>query len=200
MAHYDDSLTLRDARRVYFDDNHFGPDGGYNDAWVRFPFGPIPVAFPNTAARVRAVRFHDLHHVMTGYATDHLGESEIGAWELGSGCADHYAAWLLNLAAMGVGFALGPVSIARAFVRGRHSRNLYRREFGDALLDRRVGEVRRELGVDRPAPRATLGDALAFAAYGAAAVAVLIPFGLATPVLGVGAALMARFAPGAAAG
>ena len=92
MAHYDDDLTLRDARRIYFDANGFGADGGYHDAWVRFDLGPLPVAFPNTPSRVRAVRFHDLHHIATGYETTTVGEGEIAAWELGGGCADHYAA------------------------------------------------------------------------------------------------------------
>ena len=49
--------------------------------------------FPNTPSRKRAVRYHDLHHALTGYATDLTGEFEISAWEIGSGCADHVAAW-----------------------------------------------------------------------------------------------------------
>ena len=46
---------------------------------MRLAFGPVRFAFPNTAGRVRAVRYHDLHHVVTGYATDWTGEAEIGA-------------------------------------------------------------------------------------------------------------------------
>src|SRR6185295_10394327 len=93
----DPTLTMAAARSLYFQVNNFGPDGGYNDAWVDFKLGPIPVPFPNTKARVRAVHVHDLHHVLTGYNTDTLGELEISAWELGGGCADYFAAWQLNL-------------------------------------------------------------------------------------------------------
>lgn len=195
MAHYDDSLTLRDARRLYFDANGFGPDGGYHDAWVKFDLGPLPIAFPNTASRVRAVRFHDLHHVMTGYETTTRGESEIGAWELGSGCADHYAAWVLNLTAFGTGLVIAPVATFRAFVRGRRSANLYRATYDDALLGRRVGEVRAELGVDAPARPVSLGDLAAFGACVAGALLAGLPVALSMPVLGVGSAVLGRLSP-----
>ena len=194
MAHYDDSLTLRDARRIYFEANQFGADGGYGDPWVKFKFGPFPMAFPNTASRVRAVRFHDLHHVMTGYETTNQGEGEIGAWELGSGCADHYAAWVLNLTALGAGLLVAPRATYRAFVRGRHSRNLYSRTFDDALLDRRVGELRSELGMSDPPRPATAGDLAAFGACVVGSVLTGLPLGGAMPVLGLGSLLLRRFA------
>jgi hypothetical protein len=98
----DSTLTMREARTQYFVNNGFG-EGGYNDRWVKPQAGPIPLYFPNTAARVAAVRFHDLHHVLTKYETTWTGEAEIGAWEVASGCAHHYAAWMLNLQAMAVG-------------------------------------------------------------------------------------------------
>ena len=150
MTTYDaaEGMTLGEARDDYFRANGFGPDGGYDDAWVDFRLGPIPMPFPNTAGRKRAVRFHDLHHVLTGYATDLRGELEISAWELGSGCAGYLAAWQLNLGGLVAGLLACPRRTWRAFLRGRSSRNLYRGVAYDAaLLGRRVGEVRRELGL-----------------------------------------------------
>jgi hypothetical protein len=91
MPRYADSLTIRDARDQYFMQSGFD-EGSYSDKWVKLQAGPFPLYFPNTAARVRAVRFHDLHHVATEYETTWTGEAEIGAWEIASGCADHYAA------------------------------------------------------------------------------------------------------------
>lgn len=192
MAHYDDSLTLRDARRLYFEANQFGANGGYDDAWVKFKVGPFPFAFPNTPSRVRAVRFHDLHHVMTGYETTNQGEAEIGAWELGSGCADHHAAWVLNLSSLGLGVLIAPRATFRAFVRGRRSGNLYREPFAEALLDRRVGETRATLGLDRPVGKATARDVLAFAAGVAGSVVTGVPLAVAMPVLGLGSSLLGR--------
>jgi len=156
---WDPSLTLRAARTEYFRFNGFGEDGGYNDKWVDFKLGPIPFPFPNTPQRLDAVRYHDLHHVMTGYQTDLTGELEISGWELGSGCVHKSAALVLNLGGFALGMMIAPRRTFRAFVRGRHSQNLYRYTFDDALLDRGVGEMRRELGLEGE-QRATLSDVL----------------------------------------
>jgi hypothetical protein len=168
---YDDDATLREARGRYFEANGLG-DGGYDARWVKLKLGPLPLAFPNSDARRRAVRFHDLHHVLTAYGTSWLGEAEIGAWEVASGCAHHYPAWLLNLQAMAIGVAIDPAAVFRAFVRGRCCRNLYREVFGDALLDRQVGATRRELGLLADAPAATGRDRLAYAFWLLVALAV----------------------------
>ncbi len=162
MADQDEgSRTLRAALAVYFEVNGFGPDGGYTASWVTGKFGPIPFAFPNFEARVRAVRFHDLHHVVTGYQTDGPGEGEISAWEIGSGCADYWAAWLLNLGGMPAGCLLAPGRVFRAFVRGRHSANLYRHEYDSELLATSVDEIRQQL-LSGETISATTGDRLSF--------------------------------------
>jgi hypothetical protein len=167
------SLTLRAARALYFEANGFGPDGGYNEAWVDFKLGPVPFPFPNTPGRLRAVRLHDLHHVLTGYDTDFLGELEISAWEIGGGCGDYWVAWQLNLGAMAAGALLIPRRTWRAFLSGRRSGNLYPTPFDDALLARTVGEVREALGLAREsAAPAGPRDAAVFAASVAAGLAV----------------------------
>jgi ubiquinone biosynthesis protein Coq4 len=141
-------VLVREARARYFAENGLG-DGGYDARFVVLRVAGLPlVVFPNTRQRVRSVRFHDVHHVLTGYATSWRGEGEIGAWELASGCRDHWAAWLLNFWAALIGLAIAPRAIVRAFRRGRASRNLYDREWDDALLERGVLELRRELGLD----------------------------------------------------
>jgi hypothetical protein len=162
--HFDSTLTLRDARALYFAANGLG-DGGYGDRWVRLQAGPIPLYFPNTKQRVAAVRFHDLHHVLTGYETTWKGEAEIAAWEIASSCAHHLAAWLLNLGALGVGLVIAPGAVFRAFVRGRRTRNLYRAEFGAPLLETEVGATRRALGLEEAVGPATPVDVASFAAW-----------------------------------
>jgi hypothetical protein len=172
MTAPDDGLTLRAARAAYFAANGLG-DGGYDSPVVKLMAGPIPIYLPNTASRVRAVRFHDLHHVVTGYATTWSGEAEIGAWEIATGCADHVAAWILNLGAMAIGLVIAPAATFRAFLRGRRTRNLYREPFGDPLLDETVGAVRRRLALEAASPGVTARGALAFAAFALAAIATL---------------------------
>jgi hypothetical protein len=186
VATYAASLSLRDARQGYFEANRLGADGGYAKRWVKVEAGPVAFWFPNTPGRVRAVRYHDLHHVATGYDTDLAGEAEIAAWEIASGCRAFFAAWWLNLIAMCFGFFLAPRRVYRAFVRGRHSRNLYGERFDDALLARTVGEVRAGLGLAGSAPPSSRADRLAFAgwslvalsAYSVQSAAVLAPIAL----------------------
>jgi len=179
--------TLGEALCDYFATNGFGQDGGYSAAWVDFHLGPIPMPFPNTAARKRAVPRHDLHHILTGYRTDVAGEFEISAWEIGGGCRDFVAAWQLNLGGMAGGVLRWPSRTWRAFVRGRHSRNLYDRPYDAALLSTSVSQARRDLGLDTAPPRATLGDVALFAVALSAGVLV----GLVTLVLFAPLALVA---------
>lgn len=166
--------TILDARARYLRDNGF--DAAYGERWVKLKAGPIPIWFPNAPGRVRAVKLHDLHHVVTGYATTWTGEAEIAAWELASGCGRYGWAWALNLSAMPIGIAIAPRATLRAFARGRRSTNLYRRAaaLDDALLARPVAALRAELGLDRPPPRPGLGDVLGVAAVGVAGLAQMV--------------------------
>lgn len=188
------SYTLAQARDAYFRANGFGADGGYNAAWVDFKLGPIPMPFPNTHARSRTVRYHDLHHIVTGYRTNALGEFEISAWELGSGCADHAVAWHLNLSGLVAGALFIPRRTWLAFVRGRHSLNFYRVAYDEALLSRLVDDARRDLQLDQEALAATVADVVAFATclvvgsiVGAITVVIGIPLVIAGNVVAVAA-------------
>jgi hypothetical protein len=150
---YHDEEEVRVARARYFQHNKFGERGGYDERWVKLKIGPIPFWFPNTTARVRAVRLHDLHHLVTGYDTTWTGEAEIAAWEIAGGCGRHLAAWVLNLDAFAIGLGLAPRFVFQAFLRGCRTRNLYAREFEDAWLDRRVGDLRADLHLADSTPR-----------------------------------------------
>jgi hypothetical protein len=154
--------TMADARSRYYEVNEFGADGGDSLTWVPIQFLGLTFYIPNTAGRRRAVRIHDLHHIVTGYETNMRGETEIAAWELASGCWRWPAAFVLNLGALGLGAVLAPRRIARAWARGRKTRNLYGERGGiDHLLPRTVDETRAALGLDNPAPEVRARDALA---------------------------------------
>lgn len=184
-----DARTLREARAQYFVENDFGADGGYASPWVDFKLGKLPLPFPNTGSRVRAVRYHDLHHILTGYRTDLPGEAEISAWELGGGCKNFAAAWLLNLSGLAFGGVVAPRRTLRAFLRGRASRTLYGEDL-ETTLDRRVDEVRNErMGVAAPPDAVGTGlFGLAFVAgatVGVGSFAVLAAMGPALFVWGL---------------
>ena len=161
---YPDSLTLAEARSLFFARSGLGGDGGYSARWVRVETKPFPVYFPNTACRVEAAKLHDLHHIANEYATDWAGEAEIAGWEIASGCGRHGWAWLLNLGAFTVGMVLFPKRLYRAFIRGRHCSNLYRHGFPESELPNKTLDwLRGRFGLKENDVSATPGDKLAFA-------------------------------------
>ena len=104
-------------------------------------------AFPNTPARKRAIALHDLHHVVTGYGTDVLGEAEIGAWELVAGCNTVFL-WWINSSTAALGLLLRPWRVLRAGARALGQRSLYRESLPyAALLALTVGDLRNRLAV-----------------------------------------------------
>lgn len=162
MAIYQPEMTLREARALYFALNNFGDDGGYDDEWVKIWLGPVPIFFPNISSRRSAVRFHDLHHILTEYPTTLAGEAEIAAWEIATGDLPNLAGWFLDLGGFAYGLALYPRKLYRAFMRGRRSLSLYKAPFSEELLSRTVGDVRKALYLDRETGRAKLSDQAAF--------------------------------------
>jgi hypothetical protein len=174
-ASYTPDMTMQRARDLYFEVNGFGADGGYNDAWVDFKLGPVPMPFPNTAGRIAAVKFHDLHHVLTGYETNATGEFEISAWEVGAGCKSFPAAWVINHGGLVSGLIAAPRRIFAAYVRGRRSRSLYGEPF-EPLLEQKVGDMRARFVAEPSECKATMRDALAFALTAVVGVVVGLAF------------------------
>jgi hypothetical protein len=163
---------VREARARYFAEAGFPPDGGYAAKFVQLAkLGPIPLGFPNSDARRKAVGLHDLHHVATGYKTDWTGEAEISAWEIASGCGRLWFAWYINLQGMILGWVVDPGATWRAWVRGRHCRNLYREGLSEQVLRETVSSLRARLGLDRPAPPPTAADRACYAFWCCMAVA-----------------------------
>jgi hypothetical protein len=136
-------VSMRDALAEHLAASGLPPDAGDSDpfAVVRIFYVPYPI--PNTRARKRAVRIHDLNHLVSGYQTDRTGELEISAWELASGgCRDYVAAWVLDLAGLLGGLMVAPRRTARAFWTGRRQQNLYGFAYED-LLNMSVVDARR---------------------------------------------------------
>ena len=158
------ALTVGQARTQYFVDAGFPADGGYAAKFVKLgQLGPIPLGFPNSDARRKAVVLHGLHHVATGYKTDWTGEAEISAWEIASGCGRFWFGWFINLQGMVMGWFVNPAATWRAWVRGRHSKNLYREGLSDAVLRETVASLRARLELDRPAPAPAPSDYASYA-------------------------------------
>lgn len=173
---YTPDMTLGEARKIYFDRSGFGPDGGYDDVWIRIKVWKIPILLPNTKGRVAAVKLHDLHHILTEYATTWRGETEISAWEIGSGGLHSYwAGWLLDLWSMAIGLVINPVGVYHAFMRGRKTRNLFGTVFDEGMLDSLVGEYRHGLKLESTVPEPKAPDIFSFAFW--AAISALVYLG-----------------------
>lgn len=152
----DDTKTPRQLLPLFYKQYGLDDDGGQNSRYVKIEFTPrIFIYFPNFDERRRAVLKHDIHHITTGYTSTFKGETEIGAWEIGSNCLRYWAALFLNLHAMAIGILFNPVGVYKAFVRGRRTKNLYADMFSDeAVMDMPVYQLKEELLLNKyPAPQ-----------------------------------------------
>lgn len=126
MSEYPARQVIKDAMETYFKTHNLGEDGGLNKMWGKIKVGPIYLPILNIPARRKALVFHDIHHIVTGYSGEWEGEVSISAWEISTGCGKYWAAWILDLWGMAIGLLIYPKSVYRAFLRGRRTKNLYR--------------------------------------------------------------------------
>lgn len=145
--HYEDNLSLKEARDQFFKVTGFTA-ASYLEPFNKIKVGPLPLVIPNPSMRQRALPLHDLHHILTGYPTSVRGESQICAWEIGSGGLGRYPiGWPYVLSGIAMGILFWPRETLRAYRRGQQSKNLFEREFSDRLLSRTVGDLRKELKI-----------------------------------------------------
>ncbi len=82
----------------------------------------------------RSLIVHDVHHLLTGYGTDFLGELELAGWELGSGgCSWSFVFWADRTVAALIGLVVSPKRVFAAIRRGRTCRNLFGRDTDEVL-------------------------------------------------------------------
>jgi hypothetical protein len=148
---YPASWTVRRARDAYLAENGFTVDA-YDAKWTEGNlFFGIKMAIPNTRRHRWAIMRHDLHHVATGFGTDHVGEAEISAWEIRA--ARRLGLYVSTIVFFGIlnGLLLAPRRTLEAFRAGKHARYLYEDPDSDedyeALLNLTVGQLRVLLGV-----------------------------------------------------
>jgi hypothetical protein len=162
--------TVREALALYFQTYGLGT-GGYDEPYhVVKLLGFLPVTIPNPPARKRALRRHDLNHVLGSYdAIGTSGEIDIAGFEIGArgGCRGYGVAWGINLFFFALGLVSRPRRLFRSFVRARGSLNAYSLESIEGVfLDRRLGDVRAELRIPDRVPKATAADWVFFGVWG----------------------------------
>lgn len=167
---YPDAMSLREARSRYFAHNGFGEET-YVEPFVRIPIGPVAIYLPNLPSRKRAVKVHDLNHLVSGYGTDWQGEFEESAFELGTGMGGYWFAWFINMGGLGAGLVRSRERTLRAFARGRRARgSIYRHiaRWNDELLSQPVSTLRDVVAAADEDVEVTAADKRAAFALGAA--------------------------------
>jgi hypothetical protein len=137
---------LRAHRDAYLEVNGFTMEG-YTAPTFALPFLGREIHFPNPPTRQRAIARHDLHHALTGYGTDYVGEAEIGVWELRAGCNTLFL-WAINLTAVALGVFLSPPRMWRAFRAAERARSLYLDQTPyEQLLETKLVDLRARCGI-----------------------------------------------------
>lgn len=140
-------MSVRAARDVYLAENGFSVEA-YDLPNAQGSLFGLRFSVPNPPSHRHAIRLHDLHHVATGYGTDHAGEAEISAWQArrGIAAAGAYVSAIVfgNVA---VGLLVATRRTIRALLDGRgHSLFSIAPDY-DSLLERTVGELRAMLDI-----------------------------------------------------
>jgi hypothetical protein len=158
--------TLAELLPDFYKKYGLGQDGGQGSSIVRIELTKkIILYFPNFNARKKAVLKHDIHHIVTGYRSTFKGETEIGAWEIGSGCRKYWAAWILDMSSVMTGILFNCWNVVKAFARGRRTRNLYHHIISDKeALQMKRSEMQHALYLDKypENTRPGITDALLF--------------------------------------
>ena len=183
------TMTLQDELTAFYRRNGFGEIVGARPLTVRVYTGCMLVPLPDIETRRRFLKYHDLHHLVTGYSVGRIGEGEVSAWELGTGSAFvSPTLGVMNLIALSTGLVLEPKRMWQAFLRGCASKNLYSaiaRADLDAGRWRDVAALRQDI-LDAKASGAPIAvRAAEFALY--SAMAMIIHAAIAIP------AVIARF-------
>ncbi|RZG65496.1 hypothetical protein EXE25_13150 [Acinetobacter bouvetii] len=124
---FSDSYTLNEVIALFYQKNGFGPIAGDREPLtVGVYTGCLIVPMPNIGVRHKYLKYHDMHHILTGYTVGRIGEGEVSAWELGTGSMfRHPILGVMNLIALSTGFFLKPKRIVHAYGRGLMSSNTY---------------------------------------------------------------------------
>jgi len=143
---YPTQQLVKEAMADYFKENDLGEDGGLNKMWAKIKVGPIYLPLLNIPARRKALVFHDIHHIVTGYTGDWKGEVSISAWEISTGCGKYWAALLIDSWAIAIGVFIYPKSVYKAFLRGRRTKNLYNNDIPHKeALDMQISDLQNRL-------------------------------------------------------
>jgi hypothetical protein len=93
--------------------------------WWSFQIFGMKLFCYNFVWRRKALAFHDLHHVVTGYPCTLRGEMQVATWEFAAGAYPSIFAKLFCLPLVALGALLIPQKIYAAYCKGKCSKSLF---------------------------------------------------------------------------
>lgn len=127
-------MTIQQELEEFYRRVGFGEAVGKRPLTVPVYTGCLLVPLPNIEARYKYLKYHDIHHLITGYSVGRIGEGEVSAWELGTGSfLKSPLLGTMNLIALSTGLVLEPRRMWLAFIRGCQSKNLYGAETRESV-------------------------------------------------------------------
>lgn len=136
-------MRVRDALDHYLVENGFTREGYTSPRSQGSLFG-LKISVPNPPSHQHALKLHDLHHVATGFGTDHAGEAEISVWQVRRGLhsAGHYVAAIV-LTNVLLGFLAAPRRTLAALRLRSSGGSLFEVDAPyEQLLELTLGELR----------------------------------------------------------
>ncbi len=130
--------AIHQALTDFYAQHGFGEELGKRPKTVAVYTGCLLVPLPNIETRNKYLKYHDIHHIITGYSTGRIGEGKISAWELGTGSFfANPILGVMNLIALSTGIFLDRHAMWHAYKKGCNSSNLYkpkaRKEIDDGI-------------------------------------------------------------------
>lgn len=180
-----ETMTLKEELTAFYRRCGFSGTADRKACTVPVYTGCLLVPLPNIETRHIYLKYHDLHHISTGYSTGRIGEGGVSAWELGTGSMlNSPLLGTMNLIALSTGLVLQPKRMWRAYRRGCRSRNLYpktMRERIDADHWQNLSDLRQALLESRRDPLPLPLRTVEFGIY--AAIAMLLHALIAIPAV-----------------
>ena len=169
-------MTIEEELKAFYQKNGFGDALGSRSRTVPVYTGCMLVPLPNIETGRRFLKYHDIHHLLTGYSVGRIGEGEVSAWEPGAGSAFiSPTLGVMNLIALSSGLVLKPKRMWHAFQRGCRSLTLYpesRRAQVDSGRWQSTDELRGEILESQRTPVPEALRVVEFGAYSLLAMGV----------------------------
>jgi hypothetical protein len=178
-------MTIQQELEKFYLRVGFGDVLGKRPLTVPVYTGCLLVPLPNIETRYKYLKYHDIHHLVTGYSVGRIGEGEVSAWELGTGSfLKSPLLGVMNLIALSTGLVLEPRRMWFAFVRGCQSKNLYSPDVRQAVDDyewQNIAEIKNDFLEINKYRKIGRARALEFFVY--SSVSMLIHAAIAIPAL-----------------